>query len=70
MEERDKLKPCPFCGAEVTYMTILTGIKMFYCKNHSGCGAIVSFDNPACNDPRADWARTGAWNRRAKDEQN
>lgn len=69
MEERDKLKPCPFCGSEVTYMTMLTGIKMFYCKNHSGCGAIVSFDNPVCNDPRADWARTGAWNRRVNDEQ-
>ena len=68
MEERDKLKPCPFCGSEVTYMTLFTGMKMFYCKNHRGCGAVVSFDNPACNDPSADWARRGAWNRRANDD--
>ena len=68
MEEKDELKPCPFCGSEVTYMTMLTGIKMFYCRNLRGCGAIVSFDNPACNDPRADWARIGAWNRRANDD--
>ena len=68
MSKETELKPCPFCGSEVTYMTMITGIKMFYCKNYRGCGAVVSFDNPACNDPSADWARCGAWNRRAKDD--
>lgn len=64
----NKLKPCPFCGSEVSYMPLFTGMKMFYCKNHKGCGAVVSFDNPVCNDPKNDWARTGAWNRRVRDE--
>ena len=61
----EKLKPCPFCGSEVVYMTLFTGMKMFYCKNHKDCGAVVSFDNPACNRSRADMERISAWNRRA-----
>ena len=36
MMEKTELKPCPFCGSEVTYMTMITGVKMFYCKNYRG----------------------------------
>ena len=60
------LKPCPFCGSEVTFMNLMTPLKMFYCKNYRDCGAIVSFDNDAAN--RFDGAKIKAWNRRAKDE--
>jgi len=60
-----ELKPCPFCGGKVEYMTIFSGMKMFYCKNYNTCGAVVSFDNPACN-MGGDKEKTDAWNRRAK----
>ena len=63
----EKLKRCPFCGSEVDFMNLVTPLKMFYCKNHHGCGAVVSFDTPICN--RFDKAKIDAWNRRegAKD---
>lgn len=50
MDEK-KLKPCPFCGSEVTY---LKRIKIFCCKNYKGCGAIFSFSNTTCNNPWKD----------------
>lgn len=59
-----QLKRCPFCGSEVVYMTLFTGMKMFYCKNYKECGAVVSFDNPVCNIKGNDRARVDAWNRR------
>jgi len=64
MEE--ELKRCPFCGAEVTYMSLATPMKMFYCQNYRNCGAIVSFDNPYAN--RFEKARLAAWNRRVNDD--
>lgn len=60
----NNIKRCPFCGSEVEYMTLFTGLKMFYCKNYSKCGAVVSFDNPQCNMMANDKARVKAWNRR------
>ena len=47
-------------------MTLMTGLKMFYCKNYEDCGAIVSFDNPAAN--RFDKAKVECWNRRTHDD--
>lgn len=61
-----ELKHCPFCGSKVDFMTIMTGLKMFYCKNYRECGAIVSFDNPAANS--FDQAKIDCWNRRVADE--
>ena len=58
----EELKSCPFCGSPVVYMTLFTGMKMFYCKNRRECGAVVSFDNHACNNPHNDSARIAAWN--------
>ena len=43
-------------------MNLVLPMKMFYCKNHHGCGAVVSFDTPLCN--RFDKAKIDAWNRR------
>lgn len=62
----NELKKCPFCGSNVTLMTLFTGMKMFYCKNYKDCGAVVSFDNPKCNV--SDAAKINAWNRRVTDE--
>lgn len=62
----EELKKCPFCGSNVVFMTITTGLKMFYCKNHKNCGAIVSFDNPRAN--LSDRAKIESWNRRTTDE--
>ena len=59
----DELGRCPFCGSKVDFMTIMTGLKMFYCKNYQNCGAIVSFDNPAAN--RSDQAKIECFNRRS-----
>lgn len=66
----EQIKCCPFCGSEVDFMNLVLPIKMFYCKNHHGCGAVVSFDTPLCN--RFDKAKIDAWNRRegGHDEQN
>ena len=58
----EELKRCPFCGSEVDFMNLALPMKMFYCKNHRGCGAVVSFDTPLCN--RFDKAKIDAWNRR------
>ena len=60
-----ELKPCPFCGSPVDFMTLMTGLKMFYCKNYKECGAIISFDNPAAN--HFDKAKVKCWNRRTGD---
>ena len=54
-EER---KPCPFCGSGVVCIRLVSGAKVFYCKNSKDCGAVVSFENQACSNP---------WNRRAGD---
>lgn len=59
----DSIKNCPFCGSPVDFMTLVTGLKMFYCKNYKNCGAIVSFDNPEAN--RLDKAKIECWNRRS-----
>ena len=62
------LKPCPFCGGKADYMTLFSGMKMFYCRNHKTCGAVISFDNAACNIPQNDKGRIEAWTRRAGNE--
>lgn len=62
----DKLKSCPFCGGKVELMTLLTGVKMFYCRNYYGCGAIVSFNTPDCDREKGDGNKIRHWNRRSK----
>ena len=64
-DRMEKIKCCPFCGSEVDFMNLALPMKMFYCKNHHGCGAVVSFDTPLCN--RFDKAKIAAWNRREGD---
>lgn len=63
----EELKRCPFCGAEVTFMNLITPIKMFYCQNYRDCGAVVSFDNPYAN--RWDKAKIKAWNSRVNSDE-
>ena len=53
----DKLKPCPFCGANVEQITApMLGTQMFVCNV---CGADVCFAG-AEHEPNA----SKAWNRR------
>lgn len=59
-----EVKSCPFCGSRVDYMNLFTPIPMFYCSDHQGCGAVISFDNPRCNKG-GDRERIEAFNRRA-----
>lgn len=67
--DEHKLKSCPFCGSPVDYMALFTGIKIFYCRNHHGCGAVVSFDVPECNPGSRirDAANALHWNARKGD---
>jgi len=58
----DSIKPCPFCGNQVTMRRGLNGIIFFECRN---CGAITSFrgiNSPNVKNP------TRAWNRRTDNE--
>lgn len=66
MIDESKLKACPFCGSVVDYMPLFSGVKMFYCRNHEGCGAVVSFDCSACNPGSRirDAANAYHWNER------
>lgn len=64
--EKDFIKPCPFCGSEVYLTNLLTPMKMFYCRNREGCGAIVSFWTDACNWEKGTENKLKAWNRRAE----
>ena len=66
----EELKRCPFCGSQVDLMTLFSGIKMFYCRNHARCGAIVSFDNKKCNDEKGETEKIKAWNRRCVHDGN
>lgn len=45
-----KCKPCPFCGAPAHEIETAVGIPMIACSNYKGCGALVSFNNPACDE--------------------
>lgn len=58
------IKKCPFCGSPVDLMTLFTGLNMFYCRNHGGCGAIVSFDTDECNTEKGNANKIAHWNRR------
>ena len=58
----EELKKCPFCGSTVDFMNLFTPLKMFYCRNHKGCGAVISFDNDKAN--RSDKEKIKAFNRR------
>lgn len=62
--DEESIKTCPFCGSKVDLMTLFTGLKMFYCRNHRGCGAIVSFDTDNCNREKGDANKIASWNRR------
>lgn len=63
-----ELKSCPFCGGRVELMNLITPISMFYCLNYTECGAVVSFNNPACDREKGDDAKVKAWNRRTKND--
>ena len=45
-----QLKPCPFCGSEVAEAVGVMGLLFFTCKNYSGCGAVMSFDQQIANE--------------------
>lgn len=60
-----KLKPCPFCGAEIARVIGPGGLNFFRCRN---CSAVVSFDNDFYNTHTNEAIE--AWNRRASDEQD
>lgn len=61
-DERNVLKPCPFCGSEAIIKATapIRNTQMFICGN---CGAEVCFYG-AEYEPKA----TEAWNRRADNE--
>ena len=64
----EKLKPCPFCGGKlISYSrgNVNAPFLFFKCGNLD-CGAVVSFDNDACN-LLPEKAITH-WNRRANSE--
>lgn len=63
-----ELKPCPFCGGKVQIMNLMTPVTMIYCLNFKECGAVVSFDNPICNNSRTDEPKIKAWNRRTRED--
>ena len=65
----NRIKNCPFCGNKADLMTLMTGIKVFYCRNYEKCGAVVSFDNPKCNLSTSDEPKIEAWNRRVADDE-
>ncbi len=46
----NRCKPCPFCGSPAYEIESVTGIPMISCSNYNGCGAIVSFNNRACDE--------------------
>ncbi len=55
----NKLKPCPFCGANVRKVKGMMNVTMFACDN---CGADVCFYGKEKEDKAIE-----AWNRRVKD---
>ncbi len=61
----EELKPCPFCGYKLVGYLLNSPICAFKCDNPY-CGAIVYFDNSACNlfPEKA----VTHWNRRANNE--
>lgn len=64
MEMSEKIKPCPFCGANVfvNRLEYPNGEKGYYTAFHyADC---FLFDNPACFDSKENLIE--AWNRRAK----
>lgn len=64
MKLKPRIKECPFCGGEVSLMSLTLPIRMFYCKNYKTCGAVVSFDNPTANKEKGDQHKIECWNRR------
>lgn len=57
----EKLKPCPFCGGEATYIKKINDIKSYIgCSNASCIAEPFSF--------LVDEAAIKAWNRRVTDE--
>lgn len=56
LKKMSKLKPCPFCGANVIKLIAPKGTVMFICNN---CGADVCFFG-AEREPKA----TKSWNER------
>lgn len=62
--QKAKLKPCPFCGGEVTETRRISVAPFYFYKcNNLACGAVVSFDNFGANI-NPPMARKN-WNRRA-----
>lgn len=46
--EKDRVKPCPFCGGRIKAIKSFTGMLLFQCRGE--CGCIVSFNTAECND--------------------
>lgn len=53
------LTQCPFCGSPIKVRIGMGGLHFFYCRNETGCGAIVSFQGGPklreAADPAANW---------------
>ena len=58
-----ELKPCPFCGGNVSRGIGIEGINFFNCHK---CGAIVSFNNGYTNTHKN--KAVGYWNTRANEK--
>lgn len=59
-------RPCPFCGARADEIESISGLPMVVCRNYKGCGAIVSFNNDACD--KRGVSPVEYFNRRAEQE--
>lgn len=46
--EKDRIKPCPFCGGRIKAIKSFAGMLLFKCRGE--CGCIVSFDKTGCNN--------------------
>lgn len=60
----NEIKKCPFCGSRVDFISLFTGMKMFYCSNYKECGAVVSFNNEKCDNEEGNDNKIMCWNRR------
>lgn len=69
--DKIKLKPCPFCGGEVTLrensFTSREGERLFYSVRCLTCGARTDFFNGVAQSKKK---TINAWNKRALEKNN